>query len=123
MPIVVEPYHARGFKFACSIVQLYLELLKLPRVPQHLARQVLQSGTSIGANLEEALGAQTRRDVATKFSTALKDTRETAYWLRLLLAANLVTPGHVEVLIDEAKELAAILTVTRRKLNAPVSPG
>jgi four helix bundle protein len=48
-----------------------------------MARQVLKSGTSIGANLEEANGAQTRGDKATKFSIALKEARETLYWLRL----------------------------------------
>jgi four helix bundle protein len=56
----------------------------MPDLAPHLARQVLRSGTSIGANLEEARAAQTRRDSAARFSIALKEARETAYWLRLL---------------------------------------
>jgi four helix bundle protein len=54
-------------------VRLYTKLAKLNDVPPHLARQVLSSGTSIGANLEEAKGAQTRRDLAAKFSIALAE--------------------------------------------------
>ena len=123
MPNQLEPYHERGFRFACAVVRLYLELIRIPLVPQHLARQVLKSGTSIGANLEEAQGAQTRGDKATKFSIALKEARETLYWLRLLVATKLVEPKLVQDLIQEARELVAILTVTRRKLNTPVVRG
>jgi four helix bundle protein len=119
MPNNLEPYHERGFRFACEIVRLYLQLIQLPGVPPHLARQVLKSGTSIGANLEEAEGAPTRPDKANKFSVALKEARETLYWLRLLLATHLVDPKLVELPIAEAKQLVAILTVTRRKLNPP----
>jgi hypothetical protein len=106
MPNSLEPYHERGFRFACSVVRLYLELVRLPHLPPHLARQVLKSGTSIGANLE-----------------ALKEARETLYWLRLLLATGLVEPKLVQPHITEANELVAILTVTRRKLSKPMTPG
>jgi four helix bundle protein len=97
--------------------------VRLPHLPPHLARQVLKSGTSIGANLEEGTGAQTRGDKATKFSIALKEARETLYWLRLLLATGLVEPKLVQPHITEANELVAILTVTRRKLSKPMTPG
>jgi four helix bundle protein len=123
MPNNLEPYHERGFRFACAVVRLYLELTRLPRVPPHLARQVLRSGTSIGANLEEAHGAQTRRDKANKFSIALKEARETLYWLRLLPATGLVELNLVGPLAGEANELVAILTVTRRKLNSAKGSG
>ena len=113
----IEPFHARGFRFACAIVRLYTKLAKLPAVPPYLARQVLQAGTSIGANLEEAKGAQTRRDIAAKFSIALKEARETAYWLHLLEATNLAPAELVGSLRAEAGELVAILTVSRRRLN------
>ena len=103
MPNHLEPFHDRGFRFACSIVHLYRDLVRLSNVPPYLARQVLQSGTSIGANLEESRGAQTRRDAATKFSIALKEARETLYWLRLLTATGLVEPKNVESLIAEAR--------------------
>jgi four helix bundle protein len=119
MPNHLEPFHERGFRFACSTVRLYLQLTRRPKVPLHFARQLVKSATSVGANLEEARGAQTRRDKATKFSIALKEAHETLYWLRLLPATELVEPSLTEPLIIEARELVAILTVTRRKLNAP----
>ena len=112
-----EPFHTRGFRFSCAIVRLYTKLAKLPDVPPYLARQVLRSGTSIGANLEEGKGAQTRRDIAAKFSIALKEARETAYWLKLLKATELAPPTILQPLLSEAGELVAILTVARRKLN------
>jgi four helix bundle protein len=119
----LEPFHVRGFRFSCAIVRLYTKLAKLPDVPPYLARQVLSSGTSIGANLEEAKGAQTRRDVAAKFSIALKEARETAYWLRLLKATALAPDELLQPLLMEAAELVAILTVSRRKLNANTDKG
>ena len=123
MPNNLEPYHERGFRFACEIVRLYIELARLQRVPPHLAREVLKSGTSIGANLEEAHGAPTRADKANKFSVALKEARQTLYWLRLLLATRLVEPKLLEAPLAEANQIVAILTVTRRKLNTPKSWG
>ena len=117
MPTNIEPFHERAFKFACQVVRLYMALSTTPAVPLYIARQALQAGTSIGANLEEARGAQTRRDLASKFSIALKEARETTYWLRLLTATGLVAAPVTEPLLSEAGELVAILTVARRKLN------
>ena len=74
-----EPFNVRSFKFACEIVRLYRVLIRQPDTPYGIARQVLRSGTSIGANLEEAVGSQTRRDLTARFSVALKEARETAY--------------------------------------------
>jgi four helix bundle protein len=82
---------------------------------------VLASGTSIGANLEEAKASQSRRDAAAKFSIALKEARETAYWLRLLVATDLVDDATVASLLREAEELVSILTVARRRLAVPAS--
>ena len=118
MPL--ESFQSRSFRFACAIVRAYMKLAKLPDVPPHLARKVLRGGTSIGANLEEHKAAQSRRDAATKVSIALKEARETSYWLRLLLATDLAPATLVDPLIQEADELIAILTVTRRRLNAPL---
>jgi four helix bundle protein len=118
-----EPFHIRGFAFACDIVRLYFALISAGRCPPHLCRQVLKSGTSIGANLEEARSAQTRRDKAAKFSIALKEARETHYWLRLLEATKLASSEQLNPLEVEADELIAVLTVTRRKLNTPQVSG
>jgi four helix bundle protein len=106
----------RSFAFACDIVRLYRALEKA--VPPALARQVLRSGTSIGANLEEAKVAQSRRDLTAKFSIALKEARETSYWLRLLTATSLARPDTVGPCLREANELVSILTTSVRSLKA-----
>lgn len=118
-----EPFSTRSFRFACDIVRLYTKLARAPDVPPHLARQVLRAGTSIGANLEEARGAQSRRDVTSKFSIALKEARETAYWLRLLDATALASPTLVQPLLADAEELIAVLTVARRRLSEGIETG
>ena len=84
----VPDYAPRSFAFACDIVRLYRVLEA--RVPASIARQVLKAGTSIGANLEEARSASSRKDLAAKFAIALREARETGYWLRLLAATSLV---------------------------------
>jgi four helix bundle protein len=112
-------FRERSFAFACDIVRLYQNLPST--VPPTLARQVLRSGTSIGANLEEAKPAQSRRDLRSKFSIALKEARETSYWLRLLSATSLVPADAVRAPLNEVNQLVAILTTSVRNLEDPES--
>jgi four helix bundle protein len=74
-----------------------------------IADQLIRSGPSIGANYEEAHGAQSRADFAHKLQIALKEARETRYWLCLILEAELAPGFGVEALVDEATQLRAIL--------------
>jgi four helix bundle protein len=83
-----------------------------------MIRQVLRSGTSIGANLEEARCAQSRRDLVSRFHIALKEARETSYWLRLLAATSLVPASALAGVLDEANQLVAILTASVKRLKA-----
>ena len=83
-----------------------------------MARQLLRAGTSVGANVEEAKAAQSRRDKASRFSVALKESRETSYWLRLMRATRLADESLLNPHILEANELTAIFTTTRRKLRS-----
>ena len=89
-----------------------------------LLNQLLDSGTSVGANLEEAKGAQSRSDFIAKARISLKEARESHYWLRLIGACELVKPARIEPLIREANELVSILTaiVIRTKTNPHPSP-
>ena len=112
----LETFQNRSFRFACDVVQLYRQLLRLADVPHDVARQLLRSGTSIGANLEEAVASQSRRDIANRFAIALRETRETRYWLRLLAAVDLVHAELLTGVLQESKELTAILTTAHRKL-------
>ena len=74
-----------------------------------LANQLLRSGTSIGANIEEAIAGQSRKDFISKMSIALKEARETNYWLRLLRDSNIVSSSNIKPLINESEELIKIL--------------
>jgi len=100
----------RAFTFACQIVKLYQLLLKNKGAAEVLGKQILRSGTSIGANLEEAVAGQSKADFVSKCSIALKEARETKYWLRLLIETNLLPEQELNALLNESSELVAILT-------------
>ena len=80
----------------------------------------MRSGTSIGANAEEAHGSQSKADFVSKMSIACKEARETHYWLRLLAASEIVPEKRLHELIDESNQLIAILTTIVKKCR-PVS--
>lgn len=75
-----------------------------------LADQLLRSGTSVGANVEEAHGNQSKSDFIAKMSIATQEARETNYWLRLLAASEVVPADNLADLADESNQLVAILT-------------
>ena len=80
-----------------------------PGVCRELSRQLLKAGTSVGANTEEAQAAQSKPDFISKNSIALKEARETHYWLRLLIAAKVMPEKRIVGLRDEAEEIKLIL--------------
>lgn len=80
----------RAFNFALRIIKLCKQLEEEPGVARTLSWQLLRSGTSIGANLEEAQAGQSKLDFISKNAIALKEARETIYWLRLLAASHIV---------------------------------
>ena len=99
----------RTFLFATRVVQLCRRLDGEPGVGRTLGRQLLRAGTSIGANVEEAQSGQTRADFIAKNTIALKEARETHYWLRLLAASGILPPSQVAELQKEAEELKRII--------------
>lgn len=100
----------RTFEFSIRVVRLCQSLDALPGVARTLANQLLHSGTSIGANVEEAHGSQSKPDFIAKMYIACKEARETHYWLRLLIATELVPEAKLAPLLDESNQLVAILT-------------
>jgi len=100
----------RTFQFARRVVKLCQLLDQTPGVSRTLANQLLRSGTSIGANVEEGQGSQSRADFVAKYSIACKEARETNYWLRLLVATEVADEANLKELIDESNQLIAILT-------------
>ena len=98
----------RTFEFAKWIVKL---VDRLPRTlaATEIGRQMLRSGTSVGANMQEADAAESRSDFIHKVSIALKEARETRYWLALVDATILSNDPEVQSLLQEATELTKIL--------------
>ena len=105
----------RTFDFARRGVKLYYFLLKKGGAGKILAPQLLRSATSIGANLEEADAGQSKPDFIHKCGIALKEARETLFWLRLFEAENIVESKRISDLIQECREITAILTTIIRK--------
>jgi four helix bundle protein len=87
-----------------------------------LSKQFLRSGTSIGANAEEATGAQSKRDFLSKISIAYKEARETQYWIRLLRDSDVLEARKANALIEELEELlkliGAIISTTKKNLKS-----
>lgn len=100
----------RTFNFAIRIIRLCKFLEKQDRVTRTMANQLLRSGTSIGANTEEAQAGQSKADFIAKMSIARKEARETLYWLKLLKATDIVSKDMIEEILKESDELVRILT-------------
>ena len=118
---VPESFQSRGFRFALEILRLFRLLSQRADVPRHLIQQVLRAGTSIGANLEEARSAYSRRDLAAKYTIAVREARECGYWLRLLAADQPDLHQLTRPLMEECSQLVAVLTTSIRKLRVPAS--
>ena len=97
----------RTKQFALLIVRLYSNLPK-STVAQVLGRQVLRSGTSVGAHYREACRAKSNADFISKMEGALQELDETAYWLELLLDSETIMAAQAQVLMAEANELISI---------------
>ncbi|MCC6158782.1 MAG: four helix bundle protein [Deltaproteobacteria bacterium] len=108
----------RSFDFALRIVTLYRYLQTTGGVARSLSTQILRSGTSIGANLEEACAGQSKADFISKCAISLKEARETHYWLRLLAASSAAPADRLGPLTQEADELIAILTTIVRNASS-----
>jgi four helix bundle protein len=111
----------RLLDFAVRVIRRVGALPKT-QLGRHVTGQLVRSGTSAGANYEEARGAESRADFIHKLGVSWKEMREAWYWLRLIHRAELVTPSRVAKLVNEARELAAILSkslATARKKPKP----
>ena len=106
------PIDKRTKQFAISIVNLYRYLVE-ERKEKVLSKQVLRSGTSIGANVAEGLFGASRADFVNKYTIALKEANETRYWLELLAETDYLPDcDQTASLLDECKSLIAILAAS-----------
>ncbi|MGH9412001.1 MAG: four helix bundle protein [Vicinamibacterales bacterium] len=106
----------RTFLYACRIVDLCKPILPPGGAAREIARQLMRSGTSIGANIEEAKAAESKPDFRSKLAISRKEARESRYWLRLMIYADPRMKSAAAPLIDETRQLIQI--VTTMKMNA-----
>lgn len=100
--------------FAIRIIRLY-QFLTTEKKEFILSKQLLRSGTSIGANVREGMYGQSRPDFHTKFTIALKEASETAYWLELLHETDYITQYQFNSISTDCTELLKILTAITKK--------
>jgi len=98
----------KTYQFALDIIILYKKMLEQNEFV--LSKQIIRSGTSIGANVEEAMAGQSRKDFISKMAISSKEARETNYWLRLLRDSQLCKNIDYTNLINESEEIIKILT-------------
>ena len=98
----------KSFQFAIRIINLYKYLIN-EKKEYILSKQLLRSGTSIGANIEESIGGQSEKDFLSKLSISYKEARETIYWLKLLKETEYITNIEFESIHNEAEEICKIL--------------
>ena len=107
----------RTRKFAVRIVKMYAALPKAIEA-QVIGRQILRSGTSVGAQYHEGLRSRSSAESISKWESALQELEETVYWLKVLGEAEVVVMARLANLLGEADELAAILTTCVKRLKA-----
>ena len=110
------PIADRTKQFAIRIIKACSFLDQQSGVVKTLSKQLLRSGTSIGANVREAQSAQSDKDFLHKLE-ALKEARETEYWLEILIESGIVEPKKFNALLQKAKEISKILVSSTRKLK------
>lgn len=101
----------RSFAFAVRVVKLRKFLLyEVPFKEYDISKQLVRSASSVGANVEEAQGAQSDSDFLSKMSIAYKEARESRYWVRLLSATDYLSPEAANSLLSDIDELCRILS-------------
>ncbi|OQA07130.1 MAG: hypothetical protein BWY67_01797 [Bacteroidetes bacterium ADurb.Bin397] len=98
----------KSYSFAIDVVMLYKKLVEQKEFI--LSKQLLRCGTSIGANVNEAISAESKKDFVHKLGIALKEARETVYWLKLLKDSNYLIQDAFEMNISKCSELIKILS-------------
>ena len=107
--------YERTLDFSVRVIRLCRELETKGGLCRNFATQLFKSGTSIGANLEEGKSGESRADFVHKYSIALKEARETLYWLKLIARSEIFPATRLKELTDECDEIVAILTSIIKK--------
>ena len=114
-----NPVQKKSYAFALWIVKLYRYLCE-DKKEFVLSKQIVRSGASIGANVEEAIGSQSEKDFLSKMSIAYKEARETHYWLRLLRDSDILETQHADSMFKDCDELlklsGSIIKTVKQKI-------
>ncbi|GHV66751.1 hypothetical protein FACS1894199_10820 [Bacteroidia bacterium] len=110
----------KSFEFSVRIINLS-KFLTIDKKEFTLSKQIIRSGTSIGANVEEACAGQSKKDFIAKLSISLKEAKETHYWLRLLFRCEYIDEQMFNSVIRDGDEIVVILTrilqTSRKMIN------
>ena len=109
----------KTYQFALKIVFCYKNLQENKK-EYTLSRQLLRSGTSIGANIEESIGAQTDKDFFSKITISYKEARETHYWLRLLKDSSYLNKNEAYRLLQDVEEILRIISAIQKTLKSRI---
>lgn len=104
----------RTQQFALRVIRMYRKLPKTEEA-RIIGKQVLRSATSVGANYRSSQRGKSKRDFIAKLAIAEEEADETCYWLELIIEAEIMSATLLEPLLDEAKQITAILTASGRK--------
>lgn len=108
--MIEKPNLVRDKSYAFAISIVHFHRLLLSKREYVIAKQILKSGTSIGANIREALQAESRKDFISKLSISLKEAHETVFWLELVRDTNIIEKNNSLGLLVKANEVIRILT-------------
>jgi len=106
----------KSYAFAISVVKIY-QFLSEDKREFVLSKQLLRSGTSIGANIEETVGAQSDKEFFSKLTISYKECRETRYWIRLLTDTSYLTSDHSKPLLMDVEELMRIIGAIQKTMK------
>jgi four helix bundle protein len=112
-----NPILEKSFRFGVRIVKFYLMRIKDEYQIKDILKQLLRSGTSIGANVAESQEAASKKDFINKLSISLKEARETEYWLKLLKESSVLNEKEFISLINDCDELIRLLISILKKLK------
>ncbi|MEM7551662.1 MAG: four helix bundle protein [Bacteroidota bacterium] len=110
---------SKSYSFALKIIEVYKQLHQDKEFD--LSSQLLRSGTSTGANVEEAIGAHSKKDFLSKMTIAYKEARETKYWLRLLTDSQILNSDQVRSMFLDIEEILKIIGSIQRSVKGSIN--
>lgn len=112
-----NPVLEKSFNFSVKITKYYIQSIKKDYFLKDLLKQLLRSGTSIGANIAESQEAVSKKDFVNKLAIALKEAKESEYWLKILKESNIINENIYSELFNDCNEIIRLLVSIHKKLK------